>query len=67
MDHVMNMMESYASTLEEQVEERTKQLYHEQKKSDMLLYRMMPRCVLILYFAIFSAISPSVYRAFNDT
>uniref|UniRef100_A0A914V5H4 Guanylate cyclase n=1 Tax=Plectus sambesii TaxID=2011161 RepID=A0A914V5H4_9BILA len=45
MDHVMTMMENYASTLEEQVEERTKQLYQEQKKSDMLLYRMLPRQV----------------------
>uniref|UniRef100_A0A914V6Q0 Guanylate cyclase n=1 Tax=Plectus sambesii TaxID=2011161 RepID=A0A914V6Q0_9BILA len=45
MDHVMSMMESYAGTLEEQVEERTKQLTEEQKKSDILLYRMLPRQV----------------------
>uniref|UniRef100_A0A914XHD1 Guanylate cyclase n=1 Tax=Plectus sambesii TaxID=2011161 RepID=A0A914XHD1_9BILA len=45
MDHVMSMMESYAGTLEEQVEERTKQLVEEQKKSDILLYRMLPRLV----------------------
>ena len=43
MDHVMTMMESYAGTLEEQVEERTKQLVEEQKKADILLYRMLPR------------------------
>uniref|UniRef100_A0A914VLK1 Guanylate cyclase n=1 Tax=Plectus sambesii TaxID=2011161 RepID=A0A914VLK1_9BILA len=45
MDHVMNMMEKYAVTLEQQVEERTKQLVEEQKKSDVLLYRMLPRQV----------------------
>ncbi|EPB72412.1 hypothetical protein ANCCEY_08483 [Ancylostoma ceylanicum] len=43
MDHVMNMLETHASTLEEEVEERTKELIEEKKKSDMLLYRMLPR------------------------
>uniref|UniRef100_A0A914VG19 Guanylate cyclase n=1 Tax=Plectus sambesii TaxID=2011161 RepID=A0A914VG19_9BILA len=45
MDHVLQMMEKYAGSLEEQVEERTKQLVEEQKKSDVLLYRMLPRQV----------------------
>ncbi|RCN47979.1 putative phage head-tail adaptor [Ancylostoma caninum] len=45
MDHIMNMLESYASTLEDEVEERTKELIEEKKKSDILLYRMLPRQV----------------------
>jgi guanylate cyclase len=45
MDHVLSMMEKYAVTLEQQVDERTKQLAEEQKKSDILLYRILPRLV----------------------
>lgn len=43
MDHVFNMLEEYAGTLETEVEERTKELIEEKKKSDLLLYRMLPR------------------------
>jgi hypothetical protein len=43
MDHVFNMLEQYATKLEEDVEERTKELAEEKKKSDVLLYRMLPR------------------------
>ena len=43
MDHVFNMLEQYASSLEEEVEERTKELVEEKKKSDVLLYRMLPK------------------------
>ena len=39
----MKMMEKYASNLEELVGERTRQLTDEKKKTDMLLYRMLPR------------------------
>ncbi|PIO77735.1 hypothetical protein TELCIR_00149 [Teladorsagia circumcincta] len=39
------MLEQYASTLEGEVEDRTRQLAEEQKKSDILLYRMLPRQV----------------------
>uniref|UniRef100_A0A1I7XIR4 guanylate cyclase n=1 Tax=Heterorhabditis bacteriophora TaxID=37862 RepID=A0A1I7XIR4_HETBA len=45
MDHVFNMLEAYASTLENEVEDRTKELVEEKKKSDILLYRMLPRQV----------------------
>uniref|UniRef100_A0A7I4XTM1 Guanylate cyclase n=1 Tax=Haemonchus contortus TaxID=6289 RepID=A0A7I4XTM1_HAECO len=45
MDYVFNMLEQYASTLEGEVEDRTRQLAEEQKKSDILLYRMLPRQV----------------------
>uniref|UniRef100_A0A914D549 guanylate cyclase n=1 Tax=Acrobeloides nanus TaxID=290746 RepID=A0A914D549_9BILA len=45
MDHVFNMLEQYASNLEQEVEERTKELVAEKKKSDILLYRMLPKAV----------------------
>ncbi|KAE9412625.1 hypothetical protein Angca_009414 [Angiostrongylus cantonensis] len=45
MDYVFNILEQYASTLEEEVAERTKELVEEKKKSDILLHRMLPRQV----------------------
>uniref|UniRef100_A0A914HN36 Guanylate cyclase n=1 Tax=Globodera rostochiensis TaxID=31243 RepID=A0A914HN36_GLORO len=45
MDHVFNMLEVYAGSLEEEVEERTKELVEEKKKTDILLYRMLPKQV----------------------
>ncbi|CAI4227914.1 unnamed protein product [Auanema sp. JU1783] len=44
-DHVFNMMEEYTTTLELEVEERTKELSAEKKKADVLLSRMLPRQV----------------------
>lgn len=43
MDYVFSMLENYAGSLEQEVEERTKELNEEKKKSDILLYRMMPQ------------------------
>ncbi len=43
MDYVFGMLEAYAGSLEEEVAERTKELVEEKKKSDLLLYRMLPR------------------------
>ncbi|VDO29357.1 unnamed protein product [Haemonchus placei] len=45
MDHMFNMLEDYTTTLELDVEERTKQLQEEKKKADVLLGRMLPRQV----------------------
>ncbi|CAA0059170.1 Guanylate cyclase [Caenorhabditis elegans] len=45
MDHVFNMLEEYTSTLEVEVEERTKELTLEKKKADLLLSRMLPKQV----------------------
>uniref|UniRef100_A0AC35FJM0 Guanylate cyclase n=1 Tax=Panagrolaimus sp. PS1159 TaxID=55785 RepID=A0AC35FJM0_9BILA len=39
------MLEQYATSLEDEVEERTKELVEEKKKSDILLYRMLPKQV----------------------
>lgn len=40
---MIELMEKYASTLESQVAERTQQLMEEKKKTDALLYSMLPR------------------------
>uniref|UniRef100_A0AC35UHI8 Guanylate cyclase n=1 Tax=Rhabditophanes sp. KR3021 TaxID=114890 RepID=A0AC35UHI8_9BILA len=45
MDHVFGMLEDYAASLEEDIQERTKELVEEQKKADALLFRMLPRQV----------------------
>ncbi|VDM69283.1 unnamed protein product [Strongylus vulgaris] len=45
MDHVFNVLEQYASNLEEEVQSRMKELTEEKKKSDILLYRMLPKQV----------------------
>ncbi|KJH52266.1 adenylate/guanylate cyclase catalytic domain protein [Dictyocaulus viviparus] len=42
MDHMFNMLEDYTTTLEQDVEERTKQLEEEKKKADTLLRKMLP-------------------------
>lgn len=43
MDHVFHQLEIYAGSLEHEVEERTRELMEEKKKSDILLYRMLPQ------------------------
>ena len=45
MDYVFSMLELYANSLEQEVQERTKELMEEKKKSDLLLYRMLPKWV----------------------
>ena len=39
---MLRMMEKYANNLEDIVEQRTRQLTEEKKKTDLLLYRMLP-------------------------
>ena len=43
VEQMMHMMEKYADHLEELVEDRTKLLEAEQKKTNDLLNRMLPR------------------------
>ncbi|KAK2163896.1 hypothetical protein LSH36_72g00037 [Paralvinella palmiformis] len=45
MDNLLSMMEKYANNLEEIVQQRTSELVDEKKKTDMLLYSMLPRTV----------------------
>ena len=53
LDNIMGMMEKYAYNLEEIVEERTQQLVEEKKKTDRLLYRMLPSLVTCLIIWLF--------------
>lgn len=45
MDQMMEMMEKYANNLEEIVDERTRLLCEEKKKTEDLLNRMLPQTV----------------------
>ena len=47
MDNMIQMLERYANNLEEIVQSRTMELIDEKKKTDRLLYRMLPRLVSI--------------------
>jgi hypothetical protein len=40
---MFTLMENNATELEQDVQQRTLELLEEQKKADVLLYRMMPR------------------------
>lgn len=66
MDHVLMMMEKYAGNLEFMVAERTKQLIEEQKKSDALLYRMLPKSAVICSLQLCWWLLRFVYRAVAD-
>ena len=44
---MLRMMEKYANDLEDIISDRTKQLTEEKKKTDILLYRMMPKLVIL--------------------
>ena len=43
MDNMIKMMERYSNHLEEMIDERTKEIEDEKKRSEQLLYRMLPR------------------------
>ena len=43
---MLRMMEKYANNLEELVDEKTHQYMEEKKKTDLLLYSMMPESVI---------------------
>uniref|UniRef100_A0A0N5BGG4 Guanylate cyclase n=1 Tax=Strongyloides papillosus TaxID=174720 RepID=A0A0N5BGG4_STREA len=45
MDHAFSILETYAGTLNEEIQSRTSELVEEQKKSDLLLKRMLPSSV----------------------
>ncbi|XP_060074687.1 atrial natriuretic peptide receptor 1-like [Ylistrum balloti] len=45
VDNMITMLEKYANNLEQVVEQRTYALLDEKKKTDSLLYRMLPRVV----------------------
>ena len=43
MDSMLQKLEKYADNLENIVQHRTSELMEEKQKTDMLLYRMLPR------------------------
>ena len=45
---MLNIMEKYANNLEELVAQRTVELVDEKKKTETLLYRMLPRWVALV-------------------
>ena len=57
MDSMIQKLEKYADNLENIVQQRTAQLIDEKHKTDMLLYRMLPRWVLVLCRVYTSATS----------
>lgn len=46
MDIILKRMERYAINLEDLVEQRTQALLEEKKKTDRLLYQLLPRLVM---------------------
>uniref|UniRef100_A0AC35THR4 Guanylate cyclase n=1 Tax=Rhabditophanes sp. KR3021 TaxID=114890 RepID=A0AC35THR4_9BILA len=42
MDHVFNILEEYAATLKLEVDQRSRELVEEQRRSDLLLSKMLP-------------------------
>ena len=45
VDNMIQMMEKYSTNLEQLISERMKEVEEEKKRSDMLLYKMLPKCV----------------------
>ena len=45
IDNILDKLEKYANNLEELVQERTEKLLEEKKKTDLLLYRLLPPSV----------------------
>ena len=50
MDNMVSMLESYANNLEGLVQQRTNELVEEKKKTDKLLYQMLPTYVIIIAY-----------------
>jgi len=46
MDTMLHKLEKYADNLENIVQQRTAELIDEKQKTEMLLYRMLPRYAL---------------------
>lgn len=47
MDYLFAMLETYAQSLQQEVNERMDALAVEKQRSDSLLYRMLPRFLLL--------------------
>ena len=49
MDNVLKTMEKYAESLDDIVNERVQQVAEQKRKTDQLLYRLLPAYVLVTY------------------
>lgn len=49
MDDLVLRMEQYANNLEALVEEKTDQLSQEKRRSEELLFQVLPRFVVVIY------------------
>ncbi|GIY74410.1 receptor-type guanylate cyclase Gyc76C [Caerostris extrusa] len=63
-DNMLAMMEKYANNLEALVDERTDQLIEEKKKTDALLYEMLPRQVFIVFQTLFQVMKRILYKRY---
>uniref|UniRef100_A0A0K0FCD2 Guanylate cyclase n=1 Tax=Strongyloides venezuelensis TaxID=75913 RepID=A0A0K0FCD2_STRVS len=45
MDHMYSLLEDHAASLEQEIQERTKELVEEKKKADILLSRLLPKAI----------------------
>ncbi|ELU18794.1 hypothetical protein CAPTEDRAFT_180115 [Capitella teleta] len=61
MDNMLRMMEKYASNLEDIINDRTRQLVEEKKKTDLLLYRMLPSTIAD-HLKAGTTIKPELFR-----
>lgn len=52
MDDLLRRMEQYANNLESLVEEKTEQLSMEKRRTEELLFQVLPRSNKKLYFSI---------------
>lgn len=48
MDDLLRRMEQYANNLESLVEEKTEQLSMEKRRTEELLYQVLPRLILLM-------------------
>ena len=54
VEALIHRLEEYSANLEDTVEKRTLELLNEKKKSETLLYQILPVCVFLLCFVPFS-------------
>lgn len=56
MGNILDKLEKYATNLEDIVNQRTSELVEEKKKTDLLLYSMMPRLFLNTIVCLFKSL-----------
>ncbi|XP_076308629.1 atrial natriuretic peptide receptor 1-like [Tachypleus tridentatus] len=60
LDNLLSRMEQYANNLESLVEEKTAAFLEEKKKSEELLYQVLPRLATIKFTVLFPAVDTAV-------